>query len=236
MDQTFHTGFQFHKRAVGNKIDNLALDLGANGILGFDIVPRIGELLFEAEADAFLLAVDVEHHHVNVLADLEDFRGMTDVAPACVRDMQQTVNAVEVNERAEIRDVLDCTLADVARRHFAQEFRAAIIALLLDEFAAGQNDVLAFLVDLDDLELVGIADKRGEVLEWWCDINLRDAGQRNASTPMLTRRPPLTTALTLPVMVPPSLQIVRILSQFCLNSAFSLDRMTMPSFVLRVSR
>jgi hypothetical protein len=30
-------------------------------------------------------------------------------------------------------------------------------------------------------------------------------------------------------MVPPSLQMVRILSQFCLNSAFSLERTTMPS-------
>ena len=34
---------------------------------------------------------------------------------------------------------------------------------------------------------------------------------------MLTIRPPLTTALTLPLMMPPSLQIVRILSQFFLE-------------------
>ena len=40
---------------------------------------------------------------------------------------------------------------------------------------------------------------------------------RNASTPMLTMRPPLTTALTLPLTRPPSLQTLRILSQFCLR-------------------
>ena len=55
-----------------------------------------------------------------------------------------------------------------------------------------------------------------------------DAG-RNASTPTLTTRPPLTMDLTLPVMRPPSLQIVRILSQFFLNSAFSCERTTVPS-------
>ena len=59
-------------------------------------------------------------------------------------------------------------------------------------------------------------------------MSICDAG-RKASTPILTSRPPLTTALTLPAMVPPSLQMVRILSQFFLNSAFSFDRTTMPS-------
>ena len=31
-------------------------------------------------------------------------------------------------------------------------------ALLLDELAAGEDDVLAVVVDLDDLEVVGVAD------------------------------------------------------------------------------
>ena len=39
---------------------------------------------------------------------------------------------------------------------------------------------------------------------------------RNASTPMLTVRPPLTTALTLPLMSPPSWKTLTIFSQFCL--------------------
>ena len=73
MDQAFDAGFEFDERAVGHEVDDLALDLRADGVLGLDVVPRIGQLLLEAEADAFLFAVDVEHHDVDFLADLEDF-------------------------------------------------------------------------------------------------------------------------------------------------------------------
>src|SRR6185312_3664724 len=99
------------------EIDNLALDLRANRELAFDIVPRIRHLLLETQAHAFLLAIDIENHHVDVLANLQHFRRMPNTAPAHVRDMQQAIDAVEIDERAEIRDVLDRALADIARGH-----------------------------------------------------------------------------------------------------------------------
>ena len=93
------------------------------------------------------------------LADLEHFGRVADAAPAHVGDVEQAVHAVEVDERAEIGDVLDRALADVAGHHLGEQLGAAFGALLLDELAAGEHDVLALLVDLDDLELVGVADE-----------------------------------------------------------------------------
>jgi len=66
------------------------------------VFPRIGQLLLEAEADAFFLPVNVEHDNVNILADLEDFGGVSDAAPAHIGDVQQAVNAVQINEGAKI--------------------------------------------------------------------------------------------------------------------------------------
>ena len=172
MDEAFDAGFEFHKRAVGHEVDDLALDLRADREFAFDAGPGILHLLLEAEADAFLVLVHVEHHDVNVLADLEHFRRMADAAPAHVGDVQQTVNAVEVNERAEVGDVLDRALANVARHHFGQQLLAALGAFGFDEFAAGEDDVLPLLVDLDDLEIVGVADELREVLGR-DDVNLR---------------------------------------------------------------
>src|SRR6185295_192199 len=97
--------------------------------------------LLEAEADALLFLVDVEHHDVDVLANLENLARMPDAAPRHVGDVKQAVEAVEVDERAEVGDVLDRALADVAGHHFAQELLALLRALLLDQLAAGQNDV-----------------------------------------------------------------------------------------------
>ena len=50
-------GSSSHERAVRHEVGDLALDLRADGILGFDLVPRIGRLLLEAEGDALLFLV-----------------------------------------------------------------------------------------------------------------------------------------------------------------------------------
>src|SRR5450759_2962398 len=177
VDETFDSGFEFHKRAVGHKIDDLAFDLRAHGKLAFDQIPRIGHLLFEAETDALLFLVDVEDNNVNVLADFQNFRRMADATPAHVRDVQQTVNAVTVNERTEVGDVLDRAFADVAGHHFAQQFLPTISALCLDEFAAGKNNVLPILIDFDDLEFVGVAHVLREILGRG-HVNLRRGQKR----------------------------------------------------------
>ena len=76
MNEALDAGFQFDKRAA----ELLTTVLRADGIFGVDIFPRIGQLLLEAEAHAFFLAVDVEHHHVQILAHFENLRGMADAA------------------------------------------------------------------------------------------------------------------------------------------------------------
>src|SRR5882672_2088025 len=126
VNKAFDARLQFHKRAVRHEVDDLALDLLADGEFGFDVIPRIGQLLLEAEADAFLFLVDVEYHNVNVLADLEDFARVPDAAPGHVGDVQQAVETVEVDERAEVGDVLDRALADIAGHHFAQQLLALL--------------------------------------------------------------------------------------------------------------
>jgi hypothetical protein len=96
---------------------------------------------------------------------------MSDATPAHIGDVQQAIDAVEVDERAEIGDVLHRALADVARRHFGQQLRAAFGPFRLDQFAPRQHDVLPLLVDFDHLEFVGVADELGEILRG-DDVNL----------------------------------------------------------------
>ena len=81
-----------------------------------------------------------------------------------VGDVEETVDAVEVDEGPEIGEIFDRALADVARGHVAQEFGPLFGALLLDKLAAGKNDVLAVLVDLDDFEGVGVPNEHGKIL------------------------------------------------------------------------
>ena len=83
---------------------------------------------------------------------------MIDSAPTHIGDVQQTVQAVEINERAEIGQVLHDPFPDFAHLHFAEQRPAAIIALKLDQFPARQDNVLALLVDFHHFEFESLAD------------------------------------------------------------------------------
>ena len=84
----------------------------------------------------------------------------------------KTVHAVEVDERAEIGEVLDRARDGIADLDAFEEFLALLAALLLDQFAAAEDDVLPVVVDLDDLEIVGVADELLEILRR-NDVDLR---------------------------------------------------------------
>ena len=84
------------------------------GYLRLDVLPRARRLVLERERDLLLLAVDVEDVDLELLVDLDHVVRVGDAAPAHVGDVQQAVDAAEVDERAELGDVLDDALADLA--------------------------------------------------------------------------------------------------------------------------
>ena len=107
MDEAFDAFFQFHERAVRHKVRDLAFDLLADREPFFDLVPRILLRLLQAERDALFLLVDIEHDHFELLADFEQLARMAEAAPGHVGDVEQAIHAIEIDERAEIGEVLD---------------------------------------------------------------------------------------------------------------------------------
>src|SRR6266404_6370276 len=102
MNQALDAGFQFDKRTVRHKVDHFAFDLGADRVLRFDGVPRIGQLLFQAQADPFFFAIDVQDYDIDILADFENFGRVANAPPAHIGNVEQTVDAVQIDEGAEI--------------------------------------------------------------------------------------------------------------------------------------
>ena len=92
-------------------LDDVALLVGVDHLL-----PRVGLRLLEPERDPLALAVDVEHLDLDLLPDLEQLGRMVHVAPGELGDVDEAVDALEVDERPEVDDVRDRALDDVARR------------------------------------------------------------------------------------------------------------------------
>ena len=159
MHQSLDPFFKLDERAVRNQVDDLAANATAHGELGLDIVPRILHALLESERDAFFLQVDIEDDHFDFLADREHLGRMVDAAPAHIGDMQQAVHPLQVDERAEVGDVLDDALAHLADLDFRKQLLLLLAPAVLQQFPAGQDDVATILVDLKDLELELLVQK-----------------------------------------------------------------------------
>ena len=128
-------------------------------IAGLDVVPRILLRLLEAQRDALAVAVDVEDDDFQLLAALDDFARMLDAAPGEIGDVEQAVDAVEIDEDAEIGDVLDLALAALPGFERGQQ-RLALVGLLgFEQLAAREDDVAAVVGNLDELEALGLADE-----------------------------------------------------------------------------
>src|SRR6185295_4745968 len=163
MDEAFDAGLELDERAVVRDRHDLALHARADRILRGDVLPRIWLQLFQAERNALALPVDVEDFDLELLPDLHHLGRMGHAAVAHVGDVQQAVHAAEVDEGAEVGDVLDHALPDLVDRQLLHQDVALRLALRLEQHAARHHDVPAPLVQLDDLELEALAEQLVDV-------------------------------------------------------------------------
>ena len=99
---------------VGDRLD-LARHLVALLVVHRELVPRVRHALLHAERDAAAVLVDLEDHHLDLVAQLHDL-GRVDVlvGPVHLGDVHQALDArLDLDERAVVGDVGD--LAEQAR-------------------------------------------------------------------------------------------------------------------------
>ena len=126
--------------------------------------------------------------------------GVVDVLPGQLGHVDEAVHAAEVDEGAEVDDARHDALADLAGLEVGEELVALLLLGLLEPGPAGQHDVVAVLVELDDLGLERACRRTG------CRSRTRrsstsEAG-RKPRRPMSRMRPPLTTSMTGPLTTP----------------------------------
>src|SRR5437870_9316866 len=164
VDEPFHAGLELDEGPIVGEAHDLALGLGAGGVRLLDALPRIRRLLLVAERHPAGLAIEVEHHHLDLVADLEDLRGMAHPPPAHVGHVEKTIHATEVDEGTVVGDVLDGSREHHAFGKDLQCMLLLLLALLLEDRPAREHDVAAAPVELDHLGADRLADHRGQVL------------------------------------------------------------------------
>ena len=161
--QALDAVFDFDEGAIIGDVGDLAEHMRVGRITAGDVLPRIGAQLLEAQRYARTLAIELQDAHIDFGADLHDFRRMLDALPRHVGDVQQAIDAAEVDERTVIGEVLDHAAHHCAFLQIVHERIALGRELLFDHRTTRHHNVVALLVELDDLELERLAFQVGGV-------------------------------------------------------------------------
>ena len=90
---------------------------------------------------------------------------MTHATPGHVGDVQQAVDAAQVDERTVVGNVLDHALHDRAFLQRLEQLGALFALGQFDDRATRQHNVVALAIELDDPEVEGFAFKRSRILD-----------------------------------------------------------------------
>ncbi len=192
MDKALDPRLQLDEGAVVGDVGDAAGEPGIGRVLELDAFPRIGFELLHAERDALRLGVEADHLDLDVLADIERLGRVVDAAPGDVGDVQQAIDAAQIDERAVIGDVLDDAGEDLAFLEARHQFGTLLGAALFEHGAARYDDVAARAVHLEDLERLRRSEERRDVAHR-ADIDLA-AGEKRHGARQIDSEPALDPA------------------------------------------
>src|ERR1700761_9632537 len=172
VDQAFDARLQFDERAVVGDVGDAAGEARVERILGLDALPRIVQQLLHAERDAVGLVVDLDDLDLDGLAGGEHLGRVIDPAPGDIGDVEQAVDAAEVDERTVVGDVLDDAVDHLTLFEVLHQLLALLGTGLFQNRAARHHDVAAAAIHLEDLERLRVVHQRSNVADR-TDIDLR---------------------------------------------------------------
>src|SRR5688572_24277886 len=178
VDEPLDARFELDEGAVVGEADHLTAHARADRVAVLHRGPRILHELLVAERDALGGGVVLEDDDVHFVVDLEELRRVADAAPRHVRDVQQAVDAAEVDEGAVVGDVLHRAAQRLALGQRLERGLLLLGVLLFEEGLAREDDVAALLVDLDDAHAQFLTAQGIQVANR-ADVDLR-AGQERA--------------------------------------------------------
>src|SRR5690606_8074746 len=149
--------------AVIGDVRHLAEDAGARRVAPRQVEPRVVAELLDAERHALALTVELEDLDVDLVADVHRLGRVLDPLPRHVGDVQQAVDAAEVDECTVVREVLHDAADHVAFLQALQQLLALGAVFLLAHGPPRHHDVVASLVQLDDLKLEALAFEIGRI-------------------------------------------------------------------------
>src|SRR5262249_12326566 len=142
-------------------------------IVSSSIVPGTLCELLQAEADLAAFAVDLEDDDLDALARLDDGGRILHARPAHLADVQQAVDAAQVDEGAEVADGANDAGADLPLGQLVPKLGATLLPLLFQKCTPADDEVALIGLHLGHQTAETLVDELLRVLNA-IEINLAD--------------------------------------------------------------
>ena len=148
-----------------HQLGDPAVDELANLVTLGEFLPRILLRCLQRQADALAAEVDVEDLHLDRVANGDDGAGVIDVLPRKLGHVDESIHAAEVDESTERNNRGHSALADLADLEVGEELVAGLLLVLFEVCPTRKDDVVAVLIEFDDLGVHLRADVRRKIAD-----------------------------------------------------------------------
>jgi len=115
--------------------------------------------LLQAESDTLLLIIEVKDNDVEFLVEFNHFFRIANTAPRKVCNVNQTIYATQVDKYTIGSDILNGTFENLSFFEFTDDFLLLLFQFGFDKSLVGNNHILEFLVNLNNLEFHSFANE-----------------------------------------------------------------------------
>src|SRR5437660_1259740 len=151
MHQSLDGGFQFYESSVISHARNLPRNPSGGRKALFDCFPRIGQKLFVTERDPLAFPIEFEDLDLHRVAYPKKLGGILEASPGHISDMQKSVDAAEIDERAIVGQILNLPFNDNLFFYLVEGFIFSTGVALLEHGLARKDHVRSLSIQLNYL-------------------------------------------------------------------------------------
>src|ERR1700751_3366058 len=109
VDKPFDSLLKLNESSVVGDAQNSSFNVRAYWITLRGIEPRVRRELLKTKRNPLLVLVELQNLYVDLIANVHQITRMREPSPRHVGDMQQTVEAAQIDERAVIGKILNAS-------------------------------------------------------------------------------------------------------------------------------
>ena len=159
MDETVDCGLKCNECTEIYDADDLAFNDGTDSIPFLCGFPRLGQKLLVAQGYLLICCIDFADDNFDLLTDFKDVSRVLDgPVPRALGNMEQTVNAADIYESAEIGEPADDAVPMLANLKLIPYRLLGFFCFLAENCLVRADDALALRVYFEDLDLHGLTD------------------------------------------------------------------------------